>query len=264
MLLATFDNEGNIKDKIKFPTNSDYKGFLIDLAKTAESLTTSEFKAVGIAAPGLIDHKEGLFVKGGNLNWTNEPIQSDIEKILQCPSLLENDAKAASLSEARAWPKKYATVVYITISTGVGIGVCRGGKLDETLLNAEVGGLKVQSNDNFVSWESIASGKALVAKYGVPAAELEGEAAWDSVAYNISLGLISIISIVQPDLIAFGGAVGAHFHKFEKPLIKHLSHLENPLAPTPKIVMAKRPNDAVIYGCYELAKDKFSNTKQSA
>jgi glucokinase len=61
--------------------------------------------------------------------------------------------------------------------------------------------------------------------------------------------------MIQPDLIVIGGGVGTHFEKFEKPLLNELKKYENPLAPTPLIRKAVHPEEAVIYGCYELAKE---------
>ncbi len=255
-LVAVFDSTGIVVEQVKFPTPPEYETFLIQLADTVANLSTKDFQAIGVAAPGKIDHKQGLLIAGGNLKWHDIPLQADCEKVFQSPVVVENDAKTAAIAESKAAGSKFETVVYITISTGIGVGVCVNGKLDHALLDAEPGLMRVQNGHEMATWESIASGKAIVAKYGKRASELNNTDAWQHIAHNIAKGLLAVIAIVQPDLIVVGGGVGSHFKKFETPLLAELKRYENPLAPTPPIKMANHPEEAVIYGCYELAKDR--------
>jgi hypothetical protein len=45
--------------------------------------------------------------------------------------------------------------------------------------------------------------------------------------------------------------VGAHFEKFQPFLEEALKKINNPLVPVPHLLKAQRPEEAVIYGCYE-------------
>ena len=207
-----------------------------------------------MAAPAKIDHEKGILIRATNLKWNNEELQKDCKHLFNCPARLENDAKVAALSESKFAGDKYRVAVYITISTGIGIGVCVDGKLDSALLEAEAGLMMVQHGNKMVRWESIASGKAIVAKYGKRASELEDPAAWKHISHLLAKGMVSIIAIVQPDIILVGGGVGSHFEKFEQYLIANLKKYENPIVPTPLIRKAKHPEEAVVYGCYELAR----------
>lgn len=253
-LVATFDDRGKLTEQIKFPTPQVYDEFLLELANTVAKLSTKEFMAVGVAAPGKINHNYGVMVRATNLLWQNSELQQDCEALFKAPARLENDAKAAALSEAKIVGDKYETVVYMTISTGIGIGVCVDGKLDSALIDAEPGLMMIEHNDKMVRWETIASGKAIIAKYGKRASELEDPAAWKHISHLIAKGLVSVIAIVQPDIILVGGGVGGHFEKFEHYLLSELKKYENPLVPTPPIRKAKHPEEAVVYGCYELAR----------
>lgn len=255
-LVASFDSKGNILEQVKFPTPESYEVFISEMATIVANLSTNDFQAVVAAAPGRINHSEGIFLAGGNLKWINEPIQSDLEKLFHTPVRLENDAKVAAVAEARAAGSNFETVVYITISTGIGVGVCVNGNLDHTLLEAEPGHMNVANGDTMAPWETLASGKAIVKTYGKKASELDDPEAWKLISRNIAKGILAIIAIVQPDLIVIGGGVGSHFDKFKEPLLAELKKYENPLAPTPPIRMAVHPEEAVIYGCYELAKDQ--------
>lgn len=262
-LVIVFDESNTAIEQVKFPTPADYDDFLAVLAENVANLSTHDFKAVGAAAPGKVDHKQGRLVAAGNLAWRNEPLQRDLEKLFHAPVVLENDAKAAALAEARYAGSNYETVVYITISTGVGIGICENGILVPALEDAEIGWMNVEHNGRLVPWEKIASGSAIVAKYGKRASELDDDTAWDSISRNIAKGLIAVIAMVQPDLIVFGGGVGNHLDKFEKPLLKHLKNYENPMVMIPPIKKSSHPEEAVAYGCLELAKD-FTQSRTTA
>ncbi len=257
-LVAVFDAAGAVVEQAKFPTPASYDEFLIVARDTVANLTTNDFRAVGVAAPGKIDHEEGILVAAGNLNWVNTPIQADFEAIFGAPVRVENDAKLAGLAEAKAVGSDFSKVVYITISTGINIGVCVDGKIDKTLDEAEAGRMSIEHNGVMTIWEQFASGKAIVATYGKRASELEDPVAWGQIGRNIAEGLITILAIIQPDIVVFGGGVGNYLEKFKEPLLAELKKYENPLVGIPPIEKAKHPEEAVIYGCYEFAKDSYA------
>ena len=58
----------------------------------------------------------------GNLPWQDVPIAKDVESIIHCPTMIENDAKLAGLSEAML-VKDYRRVLYVTIGTGIGTAI---------------------------------------------------------------------------------------------------------------------------------------------
>ena len=129
-LIAVFNAAGKIVEQIKFPTPVAYDSFLLELASTVDNLSTKDYRAVGAAAPGRIDHERGLLIEAGNLGWKDEQLQADLEKLFHAPVVIENDAKTATVSEARAVLNAYEKVVYITVSTGINIGFCVNGVLD--------------------------------------------------------------------------------------------------------------------------------------
>jgi len=252
--VAVFNANGEIVEQQKFETPQSYGQFLTELANTVDKLSTKEFISVGAAAPGIIDHEDGLLVVAGNLTWKNVPIQKDFENIFHVPVLLENDAKAATLAEAKTAGENYSTVLYLTISTGVGMGVCQNGKLVSALSNAEPGWMSIENDGVMTPWEKLASGKALVERTGKRASDLTDDNAWDLHASYIAKGLIAVLSVIQPDIVVMGGGVGNHLEKFKEPLLKYLKDYENQSVKIPPIVESAHPEEAVIYGCYQLAK----------
>ena len=258
-LLAVFTEAGEIRQKFKFPTPKVYDDFVVELGAAIRGLGDIDFKAACVASPGLIDREEGIGVAFGNLRWENVPIGPDIEKMINAPVIVENDAKLAGLSEALLVKDRFNRVMYITISTGIGVGVVKDGRIDPDFLLNEGGKMLLEHNGRLMPWEDFASGRAIKNKYHMFASEINDTTIWKAVARNISVGLFAHLSIIQPEAVIVGGSIGTHLPKYEKYLNEHLHKYEIPLVPIPPILMAQRPEEAVIYGAYELARDRFSH-----
>lgn len=257
-LVAALTNEGVIHESIKFPTPAKYDDFLEELKANLAQLKTDDFRAGAVAAPGSIDRKHGIFERGGNLKWKNERIQHDVERITHCPMLLENDANLAGLSEAMLVKDKHAKVLYLTISTGIGGGYIVDQKIDPSMADIEPGQMMLQRGNKIVKWESFASGKAIYERYHQKAAEIEDPAIWKAVVKDLSIGFVDLMAITQPDIIIIGGGVGHYLEKFHDLLVQELHKYATPLVPIPPIVKAERPEEAVVYGCYDLARSVYA------
>jgi glucokinase len=256
-LIAIFDDTGQIVEEYKFPTNKDYAIFLKDLGQAVkDKLGGRQFKVCAAAVPGQLDEAKSTVPAFGNLPWQNTPIKHDLETTLgYIPVLIENDAKLAALSEAAGRPE-YKMTLYLTVSTGIGAGVVVDGKIAPILDSSEPGQMVLEFDGQLHKWEDIASGRALVAKYGKRASEIDDPAIWQEFSRALARGVTELIAVLQPDVIIFGGGVGAHFEKFAAPLKVELDKLAGPMVKTPPLIKAKRPEEAVIYGCYELIQQK--------
>jgi predicted NBD/HSP70 family sugar kinase len=115
----------------------------------------------------------------------------------------------------------------------------------------------IEHNDKLEQWEDFAAGSAIVRRYGKRAHDIKDEATWGKIARDLSLGFIDLIAVIQPQVIVVGGSVGNYLERFKKPLSDILKVYEMPLVPIPPILKAQRPDDAVVYGCYDLAKSLY-------
>jgi predicted NBD/HSP70 family sugar kinase len=122
------------------------------------------------------------------------------------------------------------------------------------MADSEGGHLMLQRGDRIVSWESFASGKAIAKRYGKQASEITDKATWQTIAGDLAVGFIDLLAVTQPDVVVVGGGLGHYLDRFHGPLVAELKKYETPLVPIPPIVAAGRPDEAVIYGCYDLAK----------
>ncbi len=256
-LLACFSPTGNLKKSVKFPTANSYSQFLTDLMLYLKDLETKDYDAGCVAIPGIVDRRHGRGVKFGNLPWKNVPIEADVEKLIEAPVIVENDAKVGGFYEALLTKNEFNSVVYVTLGTGIGISLIVDGVID--IKTDDMGGhsLMVHNNGKTQSWESLTSGKAIVKQFGKRAEAITDDTIWHSIARNLAVGLMSLISKYQPDAIIMGGGVGKYFENFANPLNDELKRFQTPLSHIPAIRPARRPEESVIYGCYELAKVKY-------
>jgi glucokinase len=252
-IVASLDDNGVIQENLRFPTPKSYDDFLGALAEFVDKLTTKRFISAGVGVPTKIDRQHGVAIAGGRLHWINVPIRDDVQKIVQCPVVIDNDANLAGLSEAMLL-KDYRKVLYVTVSTGIGTGFIVDQQIDLSMADSEGGEMLLEHGGRLQPWEDFASGQAIVRRFGKRASEITDKKTWQIIAHDIALGLIDLIALMQPDVIVLGGGVGAHYEKFKDFLQQFLMEYENPLVTIPPIKEAARPELAVVYGCYDLAK----------
>jgi predicted NBD/HSP70 family sugar kinase len=258
-LVAVLDQNGVILVSLRFATPADYDDFLHELKHVIQDeLPMQDFRAGCVAAPGTIDRRHGRFEQGGNLKWQNVPLQRDIERITGCPMLIENDANLAGLSEAMLLKDTHARVLYLTVSTGIGGGFIVDQQIEPNLADLEPGQIMLQRGDRIVKWESFASGKAIFDQYHKKAAEINSKATWKAIVKNLAVGMVDVLAVTQPDVVVIGGGVGAHLEKFHDVLVAELQKYATPLVPVPPILKAQRPEEAVVYGCYDLARGVYA------
>lgn len=261
-LVAVFSADGDILEEAKFPTPKKYDDFLSELSATISTFKHHDFQSGAVALPGRIDRKRGRMIELANLSWKNESAEDDCRKILDCPVVIENDSNLAGLSEAIQQPD-YEKVLYITISTGIGTGFVYKGVLEPSMLDIEGGQMLLPHKDKLMRWELFASGRAIAEHFGKRAAEIPAsdETAWKHIVRNLVIGFFANIAIVEPDLIIIGGSIGTYFDRYGHLLQAELDKKALPVVKIPKIVQAKRPEEAVIYGCYEYAKQLHAHAK---
>lgn len=261
-LVAVLDDRGVILESRKFPTPKKYANWLLELRHAQAHLEHQDLKSGGVAIPGRVDRHHGRGISFGNLSWQNVPVQADCEKVFNCPIVVENDANLAALSEAMVH-KKYNKVLYITISTGIGTGFIADQHIVPSMADSEGGHIMLPYKDKLAEWEDFASGRAIFEQYKMKAVDINDEKTWRAISRNLALGFFEHIALLQPDVIIIGGSVGTHFKKYKTYLEEELHKFEVPIVPIPPIVQAKRPEEAVVYGCYDLAKATFNHAKTS-
>lgn len=257
-LLAALDDHGTIKEKAIFPTPKDYDHFLAELKDQSTHFAHHDFRAGAIAVRGVVDREHGR--PGGDdvLPWAGRHLQADVERIFNCPLLLENDAKMAGLSEAMLLKDEFKRVIYVTVSTGIGFSLIVDGVIDKNVADLAGQTLQLDYRGKRMAWEKFASGKAIVEMYGKKAMDIKDEATWRQVSHELAKGMIHLTTLFEPEVIVIGGSVGEYFDRYAKPLKEELGKYHVPIIKLPELRQAQRPNEAVVYGCYDLAKQTYA------
>ncbi|ROR90460.1 ROK family glucokinase [Nocardioides aurantiacus] len=131
----------------------------------------SEVEAVGASAAGFVDKQRSTLVFAPNLAWRDEPLRDHLERELDLPVVIENDANAAAWGEFRFGAgEDVDNLLMLTIGTGVGGGVVLDGELGRGGfgMGGEVGHITMVPDGvpcgcgNLGCLESYGSGSALV------------------------------------------------------------------------------------------------------
>jgi glucokinase len=100
-----------------------------ELGRTAPS---ADVKAAGLAVPGVVDAPAGRveFTVALNPEWNGFAARDALEEHINVPTLLLNDAQAATLGEhAQGGGRGYRDFVCVTVGTGIGGGLVLDGRL---------------------------------------------------------------------------------------------------------------------------------------
>ena len=140
-------------------------GLITDLA------SRHDVACVGIGAAGYVDRQRARVMSAPNLAWRDLDLKAEIEKRVDLPVVVENDANAAAWGEfVFGAGTDVDDFLLVTVGTGVGGGIVLDGELHRGAhgVAAEVGHLRVVPGGircgcgNWGCLESYGSGTALV------------------------------------------------------------------------------------------------------
>ena len=257
-LIASFSDDGKLTEHWKFPTPATTDEYVKVLSQELHRhFGDKTVDAVVIALPGIVQN--GVAVWCNNLKWSNFDAGSAFKGVLGAtPVYIENDANLAGLAEARQLDPIAPLCLYVTISTGIGSGIITDGVIHHALKDSEIGRTLIEFDGTVREWETFASGKAIYNTYGKYARDITSTRVWHAIADRISRGFLATIPVLQPDVIIIGGSIGTYFSHYSADLKNFLKERLPAHIPVPKILKAKHPEEAVIYGCYYYGTDALA------
>ena len=259
-LITGYSDTGKITSEFQFPTPTKKTEYIDVLTTHLTALfEPSKVDIIVIAMPGIV--KNGVAIWCNNLHWKNFDVAGELKGVLGgAPIHVENDANLAGLAETRQRDPMPASSLYVTVSTGIGSGIITNGKIDPGLRHSEAGRALVEYDGVVREWETFASGKAIYNTYGKYARDIKSKRTWNQIADRISRGFLAVIPVIQPDMIIIGGSIGTYFDKYDEQLKGILKEKLPDHIPLPKLVQAKHPEQAVVYGCYYYALDILADS----
>ncbi len=202
----------------------------------AESAARGPLAAIGVGSFGPVDLREGSPTWGfitttPKAGWEHTDVAGRLARELGVPVAFDTDVNAAAIGEAR-WGAAQGldTFVYLTVGTGIGGGGLVGGQPMHGLVHPEMGHMLLprdESRDPFAGicpfhagcLEGLASGPALLARWGEPAEQLPPDhPAWRLEAHYLALAAANLVCTLSPQRIVLGGGVMEQTHLF--PLIR--------------------------------------------
>lgn len=183
----------------------------------------ARISALGVASFGPLELDPaaanfGALLRTPKAGWSGFALRSELQAALQVPVAIDTDVNAAAIAEQRWGSAQNADpCVYITVGTGIGVGVVIDGKPLHGLVHPELGHLPIQADANFAGIcpfhgncciEGVASAPALRARLGVaPDAVADDHPVWDVEARYLAQLVSTCVLAYSPKRIVLGGGV---------------------------------------------------------
>jgi glucokinase len=302
LVAGLVDEKFNLIDKVNTPTlgKRAAEEIVADILMLCETLmqkynlAESAVESIGLGVPGWYNPDAGVILSCDYVNFRNTPIAEMIQKKINVPVFLGNDADCAALGEAYGGATKdVAHSLMVTVGTGIGGGIIINKRIYNGFNHggAEIGHMSIDLNGipcvcgRRGCWENYASATALIrqTREAVQANpdsvlsklvdgdldKINGKTAFDALHAGCPVGtavvdgfvryfaegLISLITILQPEIAVIGGGVSkagdAFLGRLTKIVEKECYGASDAL-PKTRICIAELGNDAGVIGAAAL------------
>ena len=239
--------------------------------------------AVGLAVPGALDEPAGTSRWSGNLQWKNLPIRNLLEDAIKIPVAFGHDVRTAAVAEVRNGAAKGArNAIFIPVGTGIAAALIIDGEIRSAEgFAGEIGHVNVNGKYPCVCGKSgcleaasstLAISKAYEAQSGKSGTTTEeifklviaGDAVainvWNDATAAMARACETLITILSPEVIVFGGGLSNAGETFIKPI---RDYLESSLTfqRMPRLEIAHYGAKAGTIGCAMLAFDRVKAGK---
>jgi fructokinase len=221
MVCAIGDEQGHILERVSIPTLAPEN----TMPAILDFFRNKNISALGIGCFGPVDLDKksptyGHITTTPKLAWKNYDIVGVCEKELGVPVGFDTDVNGSALGEA-TWgcTKDLDNSIYITVGTGIGVGVIIDHKPYHGMLHPEGGHIFLARHPqdpmergvcpyHELCLEGLASGPSIQARWGKPGAELaDRKEVWELEAFYLGQAIVNYIMVLSPERIILGGGV---------------------------------------------------------
>ena len=224
ILAGVVDADGRVHETVERPTNTTSQVALLDeLAQVVRDLPQDGVAAVGFGIPSRVDQATGIVLGAVNIPIHEVNFRAELERRLDLPIGIENDANAATYAEFTLGAgREVSDLVMLTLGTGVGGGVVIAGSLFHGW--AELGHVVIVEDGEPCRGacsgrghvEAYCSGRAadaLAKRVLGPEATAHDlverrHAALDQVGHHLGVAIGSLVNIFNPQMVVIGGGFG--------------------------------------------------------
>ncbi len=240
---------------------------LIDTLLESPRLEGRQVRGIGVGAPGITLHKEGIVKWAFTLHWQDFPLKARLSERYSLPITVDNDVNLAALGEL--WfgaGQNCQNMIVIAIGTGIGAGIIIDGALyrGSNEASGEIGnmlpgtGFLGKSYLDFGALETVASGTGIASRARAALKgrrspeELDGllaedvfdaarqgqKWAWNLINETVDFLAVSIANLscaFDPELIVIGGGVSRSADLLVSPI---LQRLQGAIPAIPRLVVS--------------------------
>jgi glucokinase len=271
---AISDLGGNILDEVDITrqATSGEENYtllteLIDTLLTNPKLENRRVRGIGVGAPGITRHEEGIVKWAYSLNWRDFPLKARLTKRYKLPITVDNDVNLAAMGEL--WfgaGQDTQNMILITIGSGIGAGIIIDGALYRgwSESSGEIGNFipgrefLVKNYQDFGALETVASGIGIVER-ACANQRSEGEAsgeisltvddvfnaasqgqAWavsviDEAVDYLAIAIANLTVSFDPELIVLGGSISPFADMLVGPILRRIKGV---IPTLPKLVVS--------------------------
>ena len=215
--------------------------------------------------------------------WEGFNLRSHLQRRFDCPVVSESDVNGAALAEA-AWQldRPINHIAYVTVGTGIGVGVVQNHTIANGLSHPEIGHIRVKKHATDHTFpgvcpfhgdclEGLASGPAIHSRWGASLSDLRTEhPALALEAFYLGQLAVNLILHHRPEVIIVGGGVSQTPMLLERMRTECLALLGDYLPELAcadsmaKLITPPRlGEDSGILGAFMLAQRAFSRANNS-
>ncbi len=255
---------------------------LIDDLMECPELRGRRVRGIGVGAPGITHHREGIVKWAYALNWKDFPLKDRLNKRYKLPITVDNDVNLAALGELWFGAGQDAqNMILITIGSGIGAGIIIDGTLYRGSAEAsgEIGHM-IPGRDflgkSYVDYgvlESVASADSLLKKMPRSASAAGGsspeaifEAAkggqsWarsivEEAADYLAIAIGNLSVMLDPELVVIGGALAPYAGSLTQIISKRL---EGTIPSLPRLEVSNLGLRATVMGAIVTVLHNTSN-----
>ena len=240
---------------------------LIDTLLASPKLQERKVRGIGIGAPGITWHQEGIVKWAYTLNWQDFPLKARLSERYGLPIIVDNDVNLAALGEL--WfgaGQNTQNMILVAIGTGIGAGIIinralyRGAREASGEIGHMIPGANFLGKDylDFGALESVASGSGIaerarevlganhhhieadkvLAEDVFEAARKNQDWAWsiiNEVVDYLAIAIANLSVSFDPELIVLGGGVARSADLLVKPILRRL---EKAIPTPPELVVS--------------------------
>jgi fructokinase len=280
--LGVADLDGALLRKTRIPTTSPEETIsaaastLGELARRAGG----DIAALGIASFGPVDVDPaspdyGTILKTPKAGWSGAALGPALAESLCVPVVLDTDVNAALLAEMTAGAAQgLDRAAYVTIGTGVGVGVWINGEFGGRPFHPELGHIRVERHPDDIAFdgvcsvhggclEGLVSAPALMSRFGALEELLFDHACWRIAGFYVAQLCLTLSLGWRVERIVLGGGVMNAEKLLSHSRLRYGTLMHGYISgtesdPEKLIVRAALGDDAGLTGAIMLAKDIVS------